>query len=126
MSLNRFECGFKSVPEKPVPTLKHNDTHYVFDSERMHVEINRSTGLVDAYEVDGCNYVKPGAFALEIFDDNFDPWYMDDASWTKKIDTFKLLDPKQAQVFCHTAVSYTHLVKVRTGDILRKPHKLPF
>ena len=117
MSLNRFECGFKSVPEKPVPALKHNDTHYIFDSERMHVEINRSTGLVDAYELDGCSYVKPGAFALEIFDDNYDPWYMDEASMTQRIDCFKLLTPEQAQSFCCTNAPLEGVHVIESGDV---------
>lgn len=42
---------------------------------------------------------------------------MDDASWTKKIDTFKLLDPKQAQVFCHTDAPLEAVHVIESGDV---------
>lgn len=117
MKLNRFECGFKSIPEKPVPTLEHTDTHYVFDRPHLHVEINRKTGLVDVYAKDGVNYVRPGAFALEVFDDNFDPWFMVETSWKKKIGEFTLLSPEDAQALCHTNDPIDGVHIIESGDV---------
>lgn len=117
MKLNRFECGFKSIPKKPIPTLTCTETHYVFDRPHIHVEINRSTGLVDIYAKGGVNYVRPGAFALEVFDDNFDPWYMEQTSWKNKIDEFKLLSPEQAQILCHTNAPIDGVHVIESGDV---------
>ncbi len=117
MSLNRFDCGFEAIPAKPVPTLAHNDTHYVFDGGNRHIEINRATGLVDVYRVDGTDYVQPGAFELEVFEDNFDPWYMVWTSWKNKIGAFKLLSPTDAQVFCHTDNPIDGVHIIESGDV---------
>lgn len=102
MSMNRFECAFESLPQRPIPSLSGNDTHFVFTGAGIHIEINKNTGLVDFYGKDGVNYVKNGAFNLEVYEDNYDPWYMEEVSWKNKIGEFKLLSPKEAQILCHT------------------------
>ena len=117
MSLNRFDCGFEAIPAKPVPTLAHTDTHYVFDGGDLHVEINRATGLVDAYLRGGVNYVRSGAFALEVFEDNFDPWYMEETAWRNKIGEFCLLTPEQAQNFCHTDAPIDAVHVIESGEV---------
>lgn len=48
--------------------------------------------------------MKPGAFELEVYEDNFDPWYMEkqyESTWRNKIGSFVLADPKEAQSFGH-------------------------
>ena len=117
MKLNRFDCGFEAIPAKPVPTLKHNDTHFVFDAGKTHVEINRGTGLVDVYAVDGKDYVNKNAFALEVFDDNYDPWYMENTSWKNKVGEFALLTPEEAQIFCHTNAPLDGVHVIESGNV---------
>ena len=117
MSLNRFECGFETIAKKPAPYLKHTDTHYIFDTDNMHVEINRNTGLIDVYRIDGNDYVRPGAFALEVFDDNYDPWYMDDKTWSNKIGSFTLLSSQDAQNYCHTDEPMEPVHIIESGDV---------
>lgn len=100
MSINRFECGFEAVPHKPIPELEHNDERYIFDNGRYHIEINRRTGLVDVFS-DGTNeFVKENAFSLDIYKDNFDPWYMTATAWKEKIGQFTLLTAEEAAEFC--------------------------
>ena len=117
MKLNRFDCGFEAIPAKPVPTLKHNDTHFVFDAGKTHVEINRATGLVDVYAVDGKDYVNKNTFALEVFDDNYDPWYMENTSWKNKVGEFALLTPEEAQIFCHTNAPLNGVHVIESGNV---------
>ena len=117
MKLNRFDCGFEAIPAKPVPTLKHNDTHFVFDAGKTHVEINRATGLVDVYAANGINYVNKNAFALEVFEDNYDPWYMENTSWKNKVGEFALLTPEEAQIFCHTNAPLDGVHVIESGDV---------
>ena len=117
MKLNRFDCGFEAIPAKSVPTLKHNDTHFVFDAGKTHVEINRATGLVDVYAVDGKDYVNKNAFALEVFEDNYDPWYMENTSWKNKVGAFALLTPEEAQIFCHTNAPLDGVHVIESGDV---------
>lgn len=48
---------------------------FVFDNGRKHVEIDRRTGLLTSYKIDGVEYLKDGV-GLCAFDDNSDPWGM--------------------------------------------------
>lgn len=47
----------------------------VYDNGHKYVEIDRNTGLLKSYRLDGKEYVKD-AFTLTMFDDNPDPWAM--------------------------------------------------
>ena len=65
----RVFVEYKPRQEKTVP-----DT-LVFEYGRKYVQINKTTGLLASYRLDGVEYVKDG-FALLAFDDNADPWAM--------------------------------------------------
>ena len=100
MSLNRFDCAFSDLDERPARVCPANDTHYLWDSESLHIEINRKTGLIDTYRKDGIDYLRSGALALEVWNDNFDPWYMKKHVWTEKIGEFTLVSPEETAAFC--------------------------
>lgn len=100
MKMNRFECGFEEI-KRNVPFLKSDDTHFIFESGTQTIRISKSTGLIDEYSDKNENYVKNGAFSLEVWKDNHDPWYMENHSWLEKIGEFNLLDKKQTKEFCH-------------------------
>jgi len=117
MTLNRFECGFETIPAKPAPKLDHNSTHYIFDRGGYHIEINRATGLVDTLAKDGVQYLKPGALALEVFEDDYDPWYMRTVTWKNKLGEFTLLSPEEAQILCHTDAPMEGVRVIESGDV---------
>jgi len=48
---------------------------FCFDNGRKHVEIDRESGLLSSYRIDGVEYLGKG-FGLVSFDDNADPWAM--------------------------------------------------
>ncbi|MBQ8508566.1 MAG: alpha-mannosidase [Clostridia bacterium] len=117
MKLNRFDFAFDSIPEKPKPALAHSDSHYIFDNGSLHVEISRSTGLVDKLTKDGVSFLKPSAFALEVWEDNYDPWYMNAAGWFNCIDRFTLLSAEEAAEFCHTDAPLAPVHVIESGDV---------
>ena len=102
MSINRFDCGFITLPAKPVPELSKDEDYYYFEQGGLCVKINRSTGLVDKLEKDGRDYLAEHAFALDVFADDYDPWEMNTTAWKDKIGRFTLLSREEAAVFCHT------------------------
>ena len=99
MTLNRFDCGFEVIPQKPAPEVMTDDTYFTLVRGDAELKIDRSTGLVDSYIKNGKNYVDSKAFGLEVFDDNFDPWGMMVTSFKDKIGEFKLLDTQSAKEF---------------------------
>jgi len=121
-SMNRFNCKFDIVP---VPGYSHRKavcnsttTHFVMDTARTHVEINRMTGLVDKYTVDGRDYLRGGAFTLNVIADNCDPWGMNDTEFRSKIGEFTLLDEKEGSVFSgHTDHTIPSVRVIESGDV---------
>ncbi len=89
----------------------------MFESKNTYVEINRSTGLIDSYRKNGQEYVKPGAFSLEVFDDNYDPWYMENVSWKNKLGSFVLLSSQETQRFCCTDSPIDSVHVIESGDV---------
>lgn len=62
--INRVDVFFEAIEKRPVfePIIAKKD--FMFENERMRVVINTSTGLMDSYQVDGKEYLKPGSFQL--------------------------------------------------------------
>lgn len=121
-SMSRFNCRFTLVPaggvSKPVSTALSSTTHFIFDNGTMHVEINRLTGLVDKYIVNGENYIKPGAFTLDVIRDNFDPWGMTVTEFREKIGEFILLSDKEGSVYSgHEDHVIPSVRVIESGDV---------
>ena len=99
LQINRFDCGFETLPEKPKPEVLSSDSYFTLARGNAELKINRKTGLVDSYVKDGKNYVTDSAFGLEVFEDNFDPWGMLVTAFKNKIGEFKLLDAEATKKF---------------------------
>ena len=71
LSLNRFSVYVDFVP---LEKAKREEL-FVYDDGRKHVEIDKATGLLTSYKINGVEYLSQG-FGLCAFDDNADPWGM--------------------------------------------------
>lgn len=121
-SMSRFNCKFTLIPmdgvSKPVSTALSSTTHFIFDNGVMHVEINRMTGLCDKYIVNGKNYLKPGAFTLDVIKDNFDPWGMTVTEFRNKTGEFILLSEKEGSLFSgHEEHIIPSVRVIENGDV---------
>ncbi len=117
MSLNRFECAFTRVSPEKEKNFLSDETHIIFDNGSLCVKINKSTGLVDCVIKNGKNYLKKGAFALEVWADNFDPWYMNDIGWYKKLSDFRLLTPEETAEYCCLKAPIDAVHVIESGDV---------
>ncbi|MGN1409640.1 MAG: glycoside hydrolase family 38 C-terminal domain-containing protein [Eubacteriales bacterium] len=73
-SMSRFDIHFDIIEKRPEPQIKPDKTKIVVETAHGRVVVNTRTGLVDSYEFDGKEYLKPGAFAVEIFHDSLSCW----------------------------------------------------
>ena len=71
LSLARYSVY---VNLEPVDKTERKEL-FAFDNGRKHVEIDKTTGLLKSYKIDGVEYLKDG-FGLYSLDDNADPWGM--------------------------------------------------
>lgn len=99
-SMSRFDIHFEIIPKRPEPQIKPERTRIVVETAHGKVVVNTRTGLVDSYEFDGKEYLKPGAFAVEIFQDALSCWDGNAALDLRyPLGRFNLMTPGQATDF---------------------------
>ncbi len=120
LSMSRFDICFDIIEKRPEPTLRPMRWGYLkVDTDRGHVTVNLTTGLVDSYLVDGVEYLKPGAMAVEVFNDAFNCWegkgrYRP----TTPVGRFSLMTPGEATDFAGVKGSIVPAVRVTDeGDV---------
>ncbi|MBQ7900522.1 MAG: alpha-mannosidase [Clostridia bacterium] len=100
MSMNRFDCELvPTMDYKRIADCEENNTHFVIKTDKLWVEINKSTGLLDKYSVGGKDIIKPGAAKICVYRDNEDPWVMDRSAFPDKIGEFKLVSDAEANAY---------------------------
>lgn len=72
MSMKRYSVYLE---QRERTALSDRDECFLYDDGHKYVEIDKNTGLLKSYRLDGVEYVKDG-FSLQMFDDNPDPWGM--------------------------------------------------
>jgi len=97
-SVTRFDCKLTvvSTDSRKLPTLDGN--FITVKNDHMTARINRKTGLLDLYEVDGKTYIKNSG-RLEVFKDDEDPWGMLVSGFPEFEGYFKLLSDAEANSF---------------------------
>lgn len=117
METSRFDCKFEVLPSKPVSKVASSTTHYLFASGGLEVAINKQTGLVDRYAVDGVDYLKDHAFSLQVVQDDFDPWGMNVNSFTNRIGEFTLLSDEEGSAFCALDQAIPSVRVIEDGEV---------
>ena len=97
--MNRFDCRLERVPQRPRPQLQPQAGRLHFRSSDLSVQINTRTGLIDSYQVDGHEYLRPGACRPRVMQDDPDPWGMRTRSYRQAAGAFRLLSPARAARF---------------------------
>ena len=107
--INRFDCR----PKKEALQRRHPqpDGDVLFQTEELEVVINARTGLIDAYRVDGVDYLEPNACSPMVMLDDPDPWGMRNKSYRNLLGTFSPLSSEENQRF--SGVSHPALRPVR-------------
>ncbi|MBE6810989.1 MAG: alpha-mannosidase [Ruminococcaceae bacterium] len=117
MTLNRFDCAFETYPERPTLNATQENGYFILNRGGTKIKINTATGLVDEYIKDGKNYVQSGAFGLEVFNDDFDPWGMNVTAFKEKLGEFSLLTPAKAKEFLYLENEIPSVHIIEDGDV---------
>jgi alpha-mannosidase len=100
-SMNRFSCYLKkvSIIEKPSSPVQDD---LVFINETCEIHINRDSGLIDQYKVNGFDFLKPDSAELLVMEDYADPWGMKVNSFRDLAGAFRLMSPSETVRFAGT------------------------
>lgn len=93
--MNRFDCTFNILTEKPKPKLEEQEGKIIFVSDDMEVVINCTTGLMDRYRVKGVDYLEEGACKPLVMEDNHDSWGMNVDRFRSIVGDFTLVSEEK-------------------------------
>lgn len=97
-SVNRFDCKLEVIEEGRWKTYPHEGDFIEVKNDRMSVSINKKTGLIERYELDGKSYLKRGGL-IEVYKDYEDPWGMYVNSFKNYEGRFELMSDAEASEF---------------------------
>ena len=123
MSMNRFDCELYRIQEvkRPIAQCQETERHFLFKNDKMSVTINKETGLIDQYFVEGKDYLMEQSGQIRVYDDNEDPWKMQTNGFYNQIGVFSLVSKEEANAFNGYPEEAIENVRViENGDVITK------
>ncbi|MDW7679920.1 MAG: alpha-mannosidase, partial [bacterium] len=119
-TMNRFSCYLRDEKIQPLAKIDAAaPADYIFSNNKCELRINRSTGLIDKYLVDGIDFLEPGAFKLLVIEDYPDPWGMSVRGFRNVKGEFSLLTPEEAAQFAGVSINELPPVRVIENGSIR-------
>ena len=121
MSITRLdlELTHLDVPRRIIAPCEQNDTYYMFINDERELLINKKTGLIDKYTVNGINYLNENSAEIAVYKDNEDPWGMTVDGFYDKIGDFKAVSDEEANEFNGYSDFESRNVRVIENGIVR-------
>lgn len=113
-SITRFDCRIKEVKMPPEPCFPDDGRYYRFDNGEMSVIIDRKTGLLEKYAVQGTAYLGKNAFLARVMmdDDHSIGTFVD--RFQNRCGQFSLAGREECSEFCGvfgTLLEPVHMVE---------------
>lgn len=97
MCMNRFDCElYPTENYNRIGECEQTDSHFIIKTDKLWVEINKATGLIDKYSVGDEDVIAEGSGKIFEYADNEDPWGMSGDRFDKKLGAFELVSDKEA------------------------------
>lgn len=115
-SMNRFPCYLRKIYK--ISKLQDLKDEYRFDNGICEVVINKQTGLIDKYKINGIDYLKNNSFQPLVIKDSADPWGMKVLSFREVIGEFSLMTKKESGEFAGVSAQEFEPVRIiEDGEI---------
>ncbi|MHB1485273.1 MAG: glycoside hydrolase family 38 N-terminal domain-containing protein [Saccharofermentanales bacterium] len=105
-SMNRFDCRIEFVKEKPgsADEIIDDESITVFSNDasskgKALLKVDRKTGLVSRYSLNGTDFLKYGAMQLKVMTDSEDSWSLDMNRYDNVEGIFRLMTQKESDDF---------------------------
>lgn len=116
-SITRFNCEMTVYKKNDLPAAREYGDMISVSNDRMSFAIDRKTGLISEYIIDGKPVVKNSG-VLEAYKDNEDPWGMTVNSFDKFDSAFKLMSDRDANAFVgYPDEKISNVRVVEDGDV---------
>ena len=117
MQATKLECKLSELERKPTKEMLTDETHYLYDDGTLQVKINRTTGLIDSCVMNGTEYLQEGALAIQVYEDDEDPWGMRLTGWDNQIGAFELLDETLGSKYSDLPRTIPSVRLIEDGDV---------
>ena len=120
MSVNRFDCELRveNMPFRPIEKCAESGDCFVIKTEKLEVEINKTTGLIDKYCVGGADILKASSAKITAYKDNEDPWGMSVDLFNEKIGEFTAVSDAEANAFAgYPQASHGNVHVIENGEV---------
>ncbi len=116
-SITRFNCEMTVYKKNDLPHVNEYGDIISVTNDRMTFAIDRKTGLISKYAIDGKTIIKNSG-VLEAYKDNEDPWGMTVSSFDKFDASFELMTDKAANEFVgYPEENLPNVRVVEDGDV---------
>ncbi len=117
--INRFDCITQTIDAKPKMPEVDGSQDICLNNERISVRIDRSTGMLASYVVDGKEMIGSQQMRLLVIADNEDPWGMTVNSYRNVIGQFAPMSPERTAQFCGVRASELPATRIiEHGDVM--------
>jgi len=117
--MNRFDCQVEFLPEKPGIDADETADYIRFITDELNVEINKKTGFIDRFSVNGQEYLGSNSFKPIVVSHNPDPWGMRYTEFRDVAGSFSLLSPEKSAEISGIAAGRIAPVRVIEDGIVR-------
>ncbi|MBR1970553.1 MAG: alpha-mannosidase [Clostridia bacterium] len=97
-SITRFNCKLTTLKKTPEAKPCCDSEFITVENNRMKAVINKKTGLIDSYTVDGKEYISKSG-RIKVYKDDEDPWGMNVNSFKELEGEFTLMSDEEANEF---------------------------
>lgn len=97
--MNRFDCRMELKQQKPAIQLTGSPDAVTFKTGELNIVINRRTGFVDRYEVNGLDYLQKNALRPIVMQDSPDSWGESVRSFRTPAGEFELMTPEEVGLY---------------------------
>lgn len=97
-SVTGFYCKLTTVKKNTLRNAEYNEDSITVENDRMVASVNKKTGLIELYKVDGKAYIENSG-QIEVYKDNEDPWGMTVDSFKNFEACFNLMSDEAANSF---------------------------
>lgn len=122
--ITRFDCVLKTVKKNKIQDNKDTQNDITVKNSRMEAVIDRKTGLIKLYRVDGRTLIENSG-VLRVYSDNEDPWGMNVDSFKSYEGDFTLMSTESANEFIgYPDEAFPAVRIVEDGDVRVKAQAL--
>lgn len=98
-SMNRFDCRIEFVEGEPEREFRKTGSGLIFKTDDIEVVFNEKTGAIDSLKAGGEEYLLPGSFVPEVFEDDYDSWGNNVKQFRRKQGSFQLMSSEEGTAY---------------------------